>query len=101
VSRELRGAGGPVVAVTDFMKLVPDQIGRWVPGTFVILGTDGFGRSDGRANLRRFFEIDAGHVVLAVLSALVREGKLGPQAVADAISRYGIDPEAPNSRFAH
>ncbi len=101
VSRELRGVGGPIVAVTDFMKLVPDQIGRWVPGTYVILGTDGFGRSDGRANLRRFFEIDTGHVVLAVLSALVREGKLGPQAAADAISRYGIDPEAPNARFAH
>jgi pyruvate dehydrogenase E1 component len=83
------------------MKLVPDQIGRWVPHKFVTLGTDGFGRSDSRARLRRFFEIDAGHVVLAVLSSLVREGKLGPQAVADAISRYEIDPEAPNSRFAH
>jgi pyruvate dehydrogenase E1 component len=101
VSRELRGVGGPVVAVSDYMKLVPDQIGRWVPHKFVTLGTDGFGRSDSRARLRRFFEIDAGHVVLAVLSSLVREGKLGPQAVADAISRYEIDPEAPNSRFAH
>jgi pyruvate dehydrogenase E1 component len=101
VSRERRGVGGPVVAVSDYMKLVPDQIGRWVPHKFVTLGTDGFGRSDSRARLRRFFEIDAGHVVLAVLSSLVREGKLGPQAVADAISRYEIDPEAPNSRFAH
>jgi len=82
------------VAVSDFMKVVPDQIARYVPGTFTTLGTDGFGRSDSRGNLRRFFEIDAGHVVSAVLSALVREGKLAPQAMADASTRYGIDPEA-------
>jgi pyruvate dehydrogenase E1 component len=101
VAHELRGLGGPVVAVTDYMKLVPDQIARWVPGTFVTLGTDGFGRSDSRSNLRRFFETDTGHVVLATLSALVREGKLGPQAVSDALSRYQIDPEAPSARLAH
>jgi pyruvate dehydrogenase E1 component len=84
--------------VSDFMKLVPDQIARYVPGTFTTLGTDGFGRSDSRKNLRRFFEIDAGHVVTAVLSALVREGKLAPQAVADSATRYGIDPEAVDPR---
>lgn len=101
VSQQLRQVGGPVVAVTDYMKLVPDQIGRWIPGAFVVLGTDGFGRSDGRARLRRFFETDKGHIVLAVLSALIREGRLSPQAAADAISRYGLDPEAPDPRFAH
>ncbi|MDP3983502.1 MAG: pyruvate dehydrogenase (acetyl-transferring), homodimeric type, partial [Acidimicrobiia bacterium] len=101
VSGQLSGVGGPVVAVTDYMKLVPDQIGRWVPGNLTTLGTDGFGRSDGRAALRRFFEIDAGHVVVAVLSALVREGKLGPEAVADALARYGIDPDAVYARVAH
>ncbi len=100
VSDQLRQVGGPVVAVTDFMKLVPDQIGRWVPGTYITLGTDGFGRSDSRANLRRFFEIDKGHVVLAVASALIREGKLGPAAATDAISRYQIDPDAGPSPFA-
>jgi len=92
VTRILAEAGGPIVAVSDFMKIVPDQIGRYVPGAFTTLGTDGFGRSDSRGNLRRFFEIDAGHVVSAVLSALIREGKLAPQAMDDASARYGIDP---------
>jgi pyruvate dehydrogenase E1 component len=96
VTTALHDVGGPVVAVTDYMKLVPDQVGRFVPGSFMVLGADGFGRSDGRASLRRFFEIDAGHVVLAVLSALVREGKLPPHAVSDALSRYRIDPDAPD-----
>ena len=76
------------------MKSDTATIARYVPGAFVTLGTDGFGRSDSRKNLRHFFEIDAGNVVTAVLSALVREGKLAPHAVADATSRYGIDPEA-------
>jgi pyruvate dehydrogenase E1 component len=96
VTQMLSEVGGPIVAVTDYMKLVPDQIARYVPGPFITLGTDGFGRSDGRAALRRFFEIDAGHVVLAVLSALVRAGKLGAQTVADAIGRYRIDPSLPD-----
>ncbi|HEY7564732.1 MAG TPA: pyruvate dehydrogenase (acetyl-transferring), homodimeric type [Acidimicrobiia bacterium] len=96
VTRTLSEVGGPIVAVTDYMKLVPDQIARYVPGDFTTLGTDGFGRSDGRAALRRFFEIDAGHIVLAVLSSLVRAGKQGPQAVADAIGRYRIDPSLPD-----
>jgi pyruvate dehydrogenase E1 component len=99
VTSLLTQAGGPVVAVSDFMKLVPDQIARYVPSRFVTLGTDGFGRSDGRADLRRFFEIDHGHVVVAVLSALAREGKLGPQSVADACSRYGIDPDVTDPRL--
>jgi pyruvate dehydrogenase E1 component len=94
VTRILSEAGGPIVAVSDFMKMVPDQIARYVPGAFTTLGTDGFGRSDSRGNLRRFFEIDAGHVVSAVLSALIREGKLAPQAMVDASVRYGIDPDS-------
>jgi pyruvate dehydrogenase E1 component len=84
---------GPTVAVTDFMKMVPDQVARWVPGTFIPLGTDGFGRSDTREALRRFFEVDTGHVVVAVLSGLVQEGRLDPAAVKDALERYDIDPE--------
>jgi pyruvate dehydrogenase E1 component len=89
---------GPVVAVTDFMKAVPDQVARWVPGTFVPLGTDGYGRSDTREALRRFFEVDAGHVVVAVLGALAADGKVPAAQVADAIARYQIDPEAADPR---
>ena len=67
----LAGPPGPIVAVTDFMKIVPEQVARWLPDrTFTPLGTDGMGRSDTREALRRFFEIDEGHVVVAVLSAL-------------------------------
>lgn len=93
VTRTLSAVTGPKIAVTDFMTAVPDQVGRWVPGTYSILGTDGFGRSDSRTALRRFFETDTGHVVFATLSALVREGKLDPSAVDDATERYGIESE--------
>jgi len=85
---------GPVVAVTDFMRAVPDQVARWVPRPFTSLGTDGFGRSDTRAALRRFFEVDAAHVVVAVLSALAESGDAKSDEVADAISRYEIDPDS-------
>jgi len=95
VTQQLMKAEGPYVAVTDFMTSVPDMISRWVPGTWLPLGTDGFGRSDTREQLRRHFEVDHGHVVVAVLSALAREDAVKPEAVADAIARYGIDPEAP------
>jgi len=92
---DLLGEGrGPVVAVSDFMKSVPDQIARFVPRLFVPLGTDGMGRSDTREALRRFFEIDAGHVVVAVLAALAAQGSVDAGVVADAIARYGIDPDA-------
>ncbi|MBS1195452.1 MAG: 2-oxo-acid dehydrogenase subunit, homodimeric type, partial [Actinobacteria bacterium] len=98
VTQSLSGVGGPVVAVTDFMKMVPDQVARWVPGTFVPLGTDGYGRSDTREALRRFFEVDAGHVVVAVLGALAAEGKVAPAVVAEAIGRYQIDPDLADPR---
>ena len=82
-----------MIAVSDYMKMVPDQVARWVPGRFVPLGTDGFGRSDTREALRRFFETDTGHVVVATLAALAEDGKVKADAVTDAIARYGIDPE--------
>jgi pyruvate dehydrogenase E1 component len=86
---------GPIVAVTDFMAIVPEQIARFVPGrSFTPLGTDGMGRSDTRERLRRFFEVDAAHVVVATLAALATQGDVKPELVADAIGRYGIDPEA-------
>jgi pyruvate dehydrogenase E1 component len=84
---------GPVIAASDFMKAVPDQIGRWVPSEFVPLGTDGFGRSDGREQLRRFFEVDAEHIAVATLAALAKTGDVKPEEVADAIKRYDIDPD--------
>jgi pyruvate dehydrogenase E1 component len=89
----LNGAEGPVVAVTDFMKAVPDQIARWVRQPFVSLGTDGFGRSDTREALRRHFEIDAEHMVVATLSSLADMGEAKPEQVAEAIKRYEIDSE--------
>jgi pyruvate dehydrogenase E1 component len=96
VTKALEGADGPVIAASDWVKAVPDLIGRFVPAPYVVLGTDGFGRSDTRANLRRHFEIDAGHIVVATLSALAASGDVKPEAVAEAIGRYGIDPDRPN-----
>ena len=99
VASALDGAG-PVVAVTDYMKIVPDQIARWVPGPFTSLGTDGFGRSDTTAALRMFFEVDAGNIVVSVLSSLAADGAIDQGVVAGAITRYGIDTdsEAPHRR---
>ncbi|HSJ29740.1 MAG TPA: pyruvate dehydrogenase (acetyl-transferring), homodimeric type [Acidimicrobiia bacterium] len=88
----LSGIDGPKIAVTDFMRIVPDQVGRWIPGDYVILGTDGFGRSDTRTALRRFFETDARHVAFAVLSALARRGRIEVGTVREAADRLGIDP---------
>ncbi len=98
VARALKGKG-PVVAVTDYMKIVPDQISRWVERPFTSLGTDGFGRSDTRKKLRSYFEVNTGHVVLAVLSGLASQELIEPSAVSDAIRRYDIDPQAPDPRM--
>ncbi len=91
---------GPTVAVTDFMKSVPDQVARWIPGHFTTLGTDGYGRSDTRIALRRHFETDAGHLVVAVLKALADTDEGKSEDVADAIVRYDINPEAVEPRLA-
>ena len=96
VTAKLAESEGPIVAVTDYMTSVPDQISRWAPRRFTPLGTDGYGRSDTREALRAYFEVNTGHVVVAVLSGLVADGAIAPEAVADAIARYGIDPETPN-----
>ena len=84
-----------IIATTDFQRAVPDQIARFVPRRYASLGTDGFGRSDTRDALRRFFETDVAHVVLAVLTELVAEGALVPGALTDAIARYGVQTELP------
>ncbi|HUQ40015.1 MAG TPA: pyruvate dehydrogenase (acetyl-transferring), homodimeric type [Acidimicrobiales bacterium] len=94
VTEALAQADGPYVAVTDFMKLVPDQVARWVPGHFVALDTDGYGRSADRSTLRRHFEVDAAHIVVATLSALVATGDAKAEEVTDAVTAYGIDADA-------
>jgi pyruvate dehydrogenase E1 component len=100
VTEQLGGTEGPVVAVTDFMKMVPDQIARFAPQPFVTLGTDGYGFSDTRESLRRHFEVDAPHIVVATLSALAMQGDVKGEVVAEAIRRYGIDTEAIDPRLA-
>jgi pyruvate dehydrogenase E1 component len=87
---------GPVIAASDYIKTFADQIRPFVPGTYRVLGTDGFGRSDYRRDLRRFFEVDRYFVALAALQALAQEGTVPADTVAKAIDRYGIDPEKPN-----
>jgi pyruvate dehydrogenase E1 component len=87
---------GPVVAATDYIKSFADQIRPFVPRRYKVLGTDGFGRSDYRARLRHFFEVDRRWIALAALKALADEGAIKPKVVADAIRRYEIDPEKPN-----
>ena len=94
VTRTFEDEEGPVVAVTDWMKAVPEQISRWVPGPYAILGTDGFGRSDTRPALRRHFRIDPENVAVAVLYELALSGRVEREAVAKAIKRFDIDPEA-------
>ena len=96
VTRLLSDVDGPVIAVTDYMRLVPDQVSRWVPGPFTTLGTDGFGRSDARKALRRHFEVDTGHIVVTTLSTLAGQGTVPETVVRDAFDRYDIDPEAPD-----
>lgn len=91
VTTQLERSSGPIVAVTDYMHIVPEQILRWAPRSFTTLGTDGYGRSDDRVALRRFFEVDTAHIVFAVLSKLVEEGIMSKDVIADAIDRYDID----------
>src|SRR5438034_7702324 len=93
VETELEKEKGVFVAVSDFMKIVAEQIAPWVPGRLMTLGTDGFGRSDTRERLRRFFEVDAECTVIATLYALAEKGQVPHEAVAKAIKDLGVDPE--------
>jgi len=96
VTQKLSTTEGPIVAVTDYMTVLADQISRWSPRRFTPLGTDGFGRSDTREVLRSFFETDGPNVVVAVLSSLAADGVIDEQIVRDAIASYGIDPTRTN-----
>ncbi|MDE3156340.1 MAG: pyruvate dehydrogenase (acetyl-transferring), homodimeric type [Acidobacteriota bacterium] len=96
VTQCLQDAPGVLVAASDYVKALPDSIDRWMPRPLVSLGTDGFGRSEGRAGLRDFFEVDARFITLATLSALLRDGQIEGKVVAKAMKDLGIDPEKPN-----
>ena len=94
VTRARDGAPGPIVAVSDFMRAVPDQISRWVPGDYSSLGTDGFGFSDTRAAARRFFHVDAASITLQVLTTLARRGEIDGATLQKAIERYQLGADA-------
>jgi len=96
VATTLAGERGPFVAASDYVRNVPDQIRQWVPGRYVVLGTDGYGRSDARAALRHHFEVDRRFIVIATLRALADEGVVPTSEVAEAITRLGIDVAKPN-----
>ncbi len=96
VEKKLKKITGPVISATDHMKMVSDQIRNWVPSDFRVLGTDGFGRSDSRENLRRFFEVDRYHVVLASLKALADRGDIENKVVKQALKKYQINPDSPS-----
>ncbi|MDX2170790.1 MAG: pyruvate dehydrogenase (acetyl-transferring), homodimeric type, partial [Deltaproteobacteria bacterium] len=94
VAQQLAAEPWPIIAATDYLKAVPDQIGRFVPAGLVPLGTDGFGRSDTRDALRRHFEIDAASSAVAALAELARRGALPAEQVAAALAELGVDAEA-------
>ncbi|MGD8235645.1 MAG: pyruvate dehydrogenase (acetyl-transferring), homodimeric type, partial [Chromatiales bacterium] len=96
ISQQLAKTKGPVVAATDYMRTYADQVRNYIDRTYIVLGTDGFGRSDMRAALRRFFEVNRYYVVVAALMALAEEGEVDAKTVTAAIKQYGIDPEKPN-----
>ncbi|MGA0610818.1 pyruvate dehydrogenase (acetyl-transferring), homodimeric type [Caldimonas sp. KR1-144] len=100
VTRLLRDARGPVVAATDYVRALAEQIRAYVPQRYVVLGTDGFGRSDTRAALRHFFEVDRHWVTIAALKALADDGVIPATRVSEAIRRYGIDPAKPHPLHA-
>jgi pyruvate dehydrogenase E1 component len=96
VQQALADRDGPFIAATDYMKTVPDQIRQWVPGRYAVLGTDGFGRSDSREQLRRHFEVDRHYIVVAALKALADDGKLDMKTVTQAMQAFGLDAEKPD-----
>jgi len=98
VTQLLKDTQGPIVATTDYMRLFAEQIRAYIPNgrTYKVLGTDGFGRSDSRVKLREFFEVNRYYITVAALKSLAEEGKIPASTVAEAIAKYGIDPNKPN-----
>ncbi|KPA22057.1 Pyruvate dehydrogenase E1 component [Shimia sp. SK013] len=99
VAEQLSKANGPVIAATDYMKNYAEQIRTCVPHSYTVLGTDGFGRSDSRVNLRRFFEVDANHIAAAAMVGLFREGSITKKELEAALAKYDIDGAKPNPRL--
>jgi len=100
LERTLEGLEGPFISAGDNVRLVADQIRQWLPGTYVTLGVDGFGRSDARETLRRHFEVDAEHIVFATLSAFSRRCHFEKSRLPQAIEELGLDPEQVNAAIA-
>ncbi|QFT61340.1 pyruvate dehydrogenase (acetyl-transferring), homodimeric type [Roseivivax sp. THAF30] len=100
VTQLLDGVKGPVIAATDYMKNFAEQIRAFVPQRYTVLGTDGFGRSDSRENLRRFFEVDANHIAAAAMADLYREGAVSEKDLQKALDKYNIDGGKPNPRLS-
>jgi len=100
IAQVMEGTEGPIIAASDYMKAVQDQVAPWLPGRFAALGTDGFGRSDNRTYLRRHFEVDAASIAGAALSRLARDGKFDAKKAAKALGELGIDPEKVDSAVA-
>jgi pyruvate dehydrogenase E1 component len=100
VTQAFAESQGPIVAASDYLKVLPDLIDRWLPRPLVSLGTDGFGRSESRAELRHHFEVDARFVAVATLAALARDKQIDPKIVADAIKQFDINPEKVNPAIA-
>jgi len=96
VEQVLKGRKGPVIAATDYIKLHADSIRAFLPARYRVLGTDGFGRSDTRARLRHFFEVNRSWIVVHALRALAEEGAVPASRAAEAMKKYGLDPEKPN-----
>jgi pyruvate dehydrogenase E1 component len=96
VAQCLKDAPGVIVATSDYLKVLPDSIDRWMPRRMRALGTDGFGRSEDRKSLREFFEVDARFVALATLTELAQDGQIDAKVIAQAIADFGINPEKPN-----
>ncbi|NKB76767.1 MAG: pyruvate dehydrogenase (acetyl-transferring), homodimeric type [Gammaproteobacteria bacterium] len=92
----LNNTEGPVIAATDYIKLYAEQIRAFVPNKYYVLGTDGYGRSDTREQLRKFFEVDRYNIIIATLDSLVEQELVSPSEVSDALSKYNIDPDKPN-----
>ena len=98
VSQVLPSEGGPVVIATDWIRTYPDLVAPWLPATRLVLGTDGFGRSDAREALRDLFEIDPPHIAAAALVGLARDGRMSSAKAAAGIRELGVNPEAPDPR---
>jgi pyruvate dehydrogenase E1 component len=96
VAQCLDKAQGVLIAASDYVKAMPDSIDRWLPRPMTVLGTDGYGRSESRAALREFFEVDYRYVIIATLGALAREGKIDASVVTDAIKAHNVNPEKAN-----